>query len=322
MVIPKKAAFLFPGQGSQYPGMALDLHERSAGVRDLFAIAASVLGRDMRKLLAESDEAALKQTEVAQCAVTLANLASAAFLAENGVRAALCSGHSLGEYAALREAGVISTEDCFALVRERGRAMAGAAAQDAGAPPEAGMAAVLGLDGGEVERLIEQWREAGLPGLFAANFNAARQTVISGTREALREAEIRFKEAGARRVLPLKVSGPFHSPLMADAAERFSGFLATVNFQNPAIPFFSNVTGGIVQTGAEAKELALRQITAPVRWTAVQAALAALEPDALFEAGPGRVLQGLWADTGASAPCYAAGKAADIDTFLQKSALP
>ncbi|MDR0539962.1 MAG: ACP S-malonyltransferase [Spirochaetaceae bacterium] len=301
-----KPAFLFPGQGSQYQGMALDLYEESAGVRDVFARASEIFHRDMKKLLAEAGEDELKNTEIAQCAVTLANLSSAAFLAERGVRAVCAAGHSLGEYAALHEAGIISLDDCFALVRERGKAMA------AHGISGAGMAAVLGISPEAVEKLINEWSEAGLRGVYAANFNSNRQTVISGTVSALAEVETRFKEAGARRVLALKVSGPFHSPLMKEAADAFAAFLQTVHFNEPRIPFFSNVSGKRVTNGAQAKEYALRQITAPVRWIDEEAEIAAAGIDAALETGPGKALCGLWADTGSSIPCFAAGTVAAL----------
>ena len=303
---PKNAVFLFPGQGSQYTGMALDLYEASDAVKKLFSLASGILGRDMQQTLAESGEEELKKTDTAQGAVTLANLAAATFLKERGIQPAITAGHSLGEYAALCTAGILSVEACFSLVGARGRAMA--ANRGAGS----GMMAVLGLDGGEVEKLILAWREEGLTELYAANFNAKRQTVVSGTHAALSEGERRFKEAGARRVLPLKVSGPFHSPLMRDSGEAFSAFLQEQDFLDPTIPVFSNVTGERIVSGKEACALAVRQITEPVRWTAIEAAIATLTPDALFEAGPGKVLQGLWADTGTLPLCRPAGRAVDF----------
>ncbi|MDR2602502.1 MAG: ACP S-malonyltransferase [Spirochaetaceae bacterium] len=304
----KKPAFLFPGQGAQYSGMALDFYEASSGVKDLFSIAGEICGMNMKKLLSEDGEV-LKKTETAQIAVTLANLSAAAFLAERGVRCAAAAGHSLGEYAALREAGVISVEDCFALVRERGAAMGAAS----GIPDGAGMAAVLGLPPDKVRELVLLWTQEGLSGLFAANYNSPGQTVVSGVAEALKEAESRFKEAGAKRFVPLKVSGPFHSPLLAGAAEVFSRFLETVHFNEPKTPVFSNVTGKRIQTAAEAKKLCVLQITSPVQWTLCCAGVASCGVDGAYETGPGRTLRGLWADAGMSVPCRPAGKVSDYD---------
>lgn len=314
----KRAAFLFPGQGAQFPGMAMDLHGASGAVRDLFVLASDVCGRDMVALLRDSDQETLKRTDVSQPAITLANLAAAAVLAERGVSAEACAGFSLGEYAALATAGVLTAEETFRLVSARGQAMQRAADRiaAAGADGAPGMAAVLGLPPERVEALVAEWTAAGLSGLHAANYNSPTQVVVAGTAAALAEAETRFKAAGAKRVLRLKVAGPFHSPLVAEAALEFAGVLATSTFANPGIPLFSNVTGAPVTIGAEARGLALRQITEPVRWTAEEAQLLALGPKAALEVGPGKVLQGLWKDIGAGVPCLPAGSVSDIDAAL------
>jgi [acyl-carrier-protein] S-malonyltransferase len=311
----KKMVFLFPGQGAQYQGMALDLWEVSEGVKRLFALASDITGRDMRALIAGADGETLKRTDVSQPAITLANLAAAVFLGDRGIRPAAAAGFSLGEYAALCAAGVVTEEDCFRLVKARGEAMQAAAdrirreaeASGGGAP---GMAAVVGLPPEQAESLIAEWK---IEGLYAANINSPRQLVVSGTSAALAEAEGRFKEAGARRVIPLQVAGPFHCPLIAGAAEAFRPALEAVPFKDPEIPLYSNVTGGEIKTGAEAKELALAQITGPVRWTAVEASILAGGLEAALETGPGKVLQGLWKDSGAEFPCLPAGTLQDIE---------
>jgi [acyl-carrier-protein] S-malonyltransferase len=313
----EKAAFLFPGQGAQYPGMALDLLETgSPGVRELFKLASEIMGRDMAALLGDGE--ALKRGDAAQPAITLANLAAAALLKERGVRPLVCAGHSLGEYAALETAGLISAADCFTLVKHRGTAMRRAAERLAGdAAGDAGMMAVIGLTPEQVEELTARWRaeDGGLAEIYAANFNSPRQTVVSG--RALGLAGERFKAAGARRVVVLQVAGPFHSPLMAEAAEEFRPVLEGIPFRDPAIPVYSNVTGGRILSGAEAKKLALEQITAPVRWTAGEGALLETGMELALETGPGRVLQGLWKDSACPPPCYAAGTAAEIDKLFE-----
>ncbi|MDR0688792.1 MAG: ACP S-malonyltransferase [Spirochaetaceae bacterium] len=317
MVI-KNPAFLFPGQGAQYQNMSLDiLSAGGAEVKRLFALASEVMGRDMPALIRDADGETLKRSDISQPAVTLANLAAAVYLGEQGVRPGACAGFSLGEYAALVTSGVIDGETCFRLVKARGKAMQDAADRFAGGPAEApGMAAVIGLDPEKVEALIARWKTGGLLDLYGANFNSRSQVVVSGTAAALGEAETRFKEAGARRVVRLQVAGPFHSPLIAGAAEAFGPVLAAAEFKDPAIPLFSNVSGGRVGSGAEAKALALRQITEPVRWTAEEGAVAALGIDAVLETGPGKVLQGLWKDVETTIPCFAAGTAADIETLI------
>jgi [acyl-carrier-protein] S-malonyltransferase len=313
-----KVVYLFPGQGAQYQGMALDFFASSAAVKKLFEQASSAYGKDAQALLRDSDADTLKRTDVSQPTVTLANLAAAAFLAEKGWQPQACAGFSLVEYAALVCAGVISAEDCFRLVKARGEAMQknadnlrSAAGGDAAVAP--GMAAIVGLAPEQVESLIAQWTSAGLKDLYAANINSPKQVAVSGTAAALNEAETRFKEAGAKRVIRLQVAGPFHSPLLAEVTAEFGPVLESVTFNDPKIPLFSNVSGKQVSSGAEAKKLALEQITSPVRWVYEEAAIATVGGfAACLEVGPGKVLQGLWKDSGSEVPCYAAGTVEDI----------
>jgi len=344
----KTIAFLFPGQGAQYPGMGLDLLESSPEAKRIFDRAGAVLGRDMVSLLRDTDAETLKRTDVSQIAISTASLAAAACLKERGITPAACAGFSLGEYPALACAGVISIEDCFRLTEARGRAMqaavdrimeessrtAGNGASGSGAVNNSnvpGMAAVIGLSPQRVEALIAEWKGCvvtngaasnsavanGLSGLYAANINSPKQVVVSGSAAALAEAETRFKEAGARRFIRLQVAGPFHSPFMKEAAEAFALILEQVPFNDPVAVLFSNVTGKIVQSGAEAKALALRHITEGVRWTdeeaAIQQSCTGLE--VCLEVGPGKVLQGLWGETGSEIPCLAAGTVSDIENI-------
>jgi [acyl-carrier-protein] S-malonyltransferase len=273
----------------------------------------------MEALIRDGSAETLRQSDIAQPAITLANLAAAAFLEEAGIAPRACAGFSLGEYAALVCAGVLSAGDCFRLVTARGRAMQDAAdriAQSSGGR-RPGMAAVMGLPAGQVEALIAQWTAEGLEGLYGANYNAPKQVAVSGTAEALDAAQRRFKEAGARRVVPLQVAGPFHSPLMAAAAAAFAPELEKTAFQDPALPCYSNVSGAMLGSGAEAKALALRQLCEPVRWIGEEAALAARGGlEAVLEVGPGKVLLGLWRDTGSAIPCYPAGAKEDIQKLL------
>ena len=317
----KNVVYLFPGQGAQYSGMAHDFLVSSA-VKELFDTASDINGKDMKALLS-SDADTLKRTDVSQPAITLANICAAAYLAEQGYSPSACAGFSLGEYAALVYSGVISSADCFRLIKARGEAMqktadslreragvASATGGDAAAAP--GMAAIVGLAPEQVEELIAKWSAEGLKDLYAANINSSKQVVVSGTAGALTEAESRFKEAGAKRVIRLQVAGPFHSPLMADSAAAFATVLESVTFNNPAVALFSNVTGKQISSGDEAKKLALQQITNPVRWVEEQASIAKLGCSACLEVGPGKVLQGLWKDTGSEIPIYAAGTVEDI----------
>jgi [acyl-carrier-protein] S-malonyltransferase len=319
--------YLFPGQGAQYQGMALDfLSSGDETVKKLFAAASAAFEWDAETLLRDADAETLKRTDISQPVITLANLAAAAFLAAQGWQPKACAGFSLGEYAALVCAGVISAEDCFRLVKARGEAMQQSSdrlREAAGGDPSAapGMAAVVGIAPARIEALIAEWGAAGLKDLYAANINSSKQVAVSGTAAALTEAEARFKEAGARRVLRLQVAGPFHSPLLADAAAAFAPALESVQFSDPKTPLYSNVTGKLVASGAEAKKFALAQITSPVRWVDEEAAIIKAGGfEACLEAVPGKVLQGLWKDAsadtaaveGSELPCYPAGTVEDI----------
>ena len=311
----KDAAFLFPGQGAQYSGMAMDFLSSNA-VKSLFDTASQIFGKDVKELL-QSDVDTLKRTDVSQPTITLANLAAAAYLGEQGYVPAACAGFSLGEYAALVCSGIIDAADCLRLVKARGEAMQKnsdhlreESGGDASAAP--GMAAVVGLAPAQVEELIAKWSAEGLKDLYAANINSPKQLVVSGTAAALAEAENRFKEAGAKRVIRLQVAGPFHSPLMAESAQAFAPVLETMTFNDPVLPVYSNVTGKLISSGAEAKKLALEQITNPVRWIEEEAAIAACGIKACLEVGPGKVLQGLWRDSGSDIPCFTAGTVEDI----------
>ncbi len=315
----KNIVYLFPGQGAQYSGMAHDFFAASDTVKTLFKTASEIFGKDMKSLL-ESDADTLKRTDIAQPAITLASLASAAYLGEQGYSPVACAGFSLGEYPALVCSGVIEAADCFRLIKARSEAMQKSAdrlreeasASAGGGDAAPGMAAVVGLAPEQVEELIAKWSAEGLKNLYAANINSSKQLVVSGTAAALTEAETRFKEAGAKRVIRLQVAGPFHSPLIADATDAFAPVLASVKFRDPSVALFSNVTGRQITSGVEAKKLALMQITSPVRWVEEQASIAAVGAEACLEVGPGKVLQGLWKDTGSEVPCYLAGTIEDI----------
>ena len=310
-ITDKKYVFLFPGQGAQYTGMGLDMLDLSGEVRDLFALASELIGQDAKKLLAEADGETLKRGGIAQPVITLVNLAAAAVLKSRGILPSACAGHSLGEYAALATCGVISAEDSLRLTVRRGCLMQEAAS--ALGESGGGMAAVIGIPGDYVEKAVTDWTAAGLHDLYVANLNAPLQTVVSGAAAALTKAETLFKEAGARRFIRLAVAGPFHSPLMAEAADKFAADLERVSFADPAAPLFSNVTGKRITSGGEARTLALRQIYSPVRWLDEEKAIAETAPDAAVEAGPGKVLSGMWKEAGVTIPCFPAGKLADID---------
>jgi [acyl-carrier-protein] S-malonyltransferase len=297
----KKYVFLFPGQGAQEPGMMKDLWKTSGAARDCVAALTDAAGEDITKLLWETPAEILSRSDRSQLAITAASLMAVSAFKEKGITPAACAGFSLGEFSALCAAGVLSFEDAVNVVKQRGIIMqavceAIAAGSAGGRAP--GMAAVIGLPPDKVEAIA-----AGCEGVYAANLNSARQTVVSGTADGLDRAEGLFKEAGARRFLRLAVAGPFHSPLMREAADKFEKVLADIRFNDPAIPIFSNVTGKRITSGAEIKRNAALHLVQPLRWTEEESAIGALiDGDiaaqwTVVEAGPGKVLSGLWKDT-------------------------
>ena len=304
-----KTCFLFPGQGAQYPGMAKDLWEASHIVKDLFKKASDASGMDAEKLLFESSEDELKATDKTQVAITLASLCSSAFLKEKGMLTQGCAGFSLGEYAALCEAGVIRLEDVFPIVKIRGALMEKAARSldsQTGAP---GMAAVLGISAEKAATIVEGLAASSV---YISNHNSPSQVVVSGTDAGLEKAEEALRAGGARRFVRLPVSGPFHSPLMSDARREFDEALAPFAFSNPSLPVYSNVTGRAIGTGPEAKELCGSQLVSTVRWVAVEEALFADGFERFLEAGPGSVLTGLMRTLRSDVRCEQAGTLVSI----------
>jgi [acyl-carrier-protein] S-malonyltransferase len=312
-----KTCFLFPGQGAQYPGMAKDLWEESQSVRDLFKKASEASAMDVEKLLFESTAEQLKATDKTQVAITLASLCSSLALREKGVLMEGCAGFSLGEYAALCEAGVIRFEDVFSIVKIRGDLMekAARALDSSGGAP--GMAAVLGIS-------AEKAAEALLPladsGVHLANYNSPTQVVVSGTAEGLAKAEAALKAAGAKRCVRLQVSGPFHSPLMERARTAFDEALRPFVFSDPRISVYSNVTGAVIRTGSEARQLCARQLVSTVRWVSVEEALLKDGFKRFFEAGPGTVLAGLMRAWHPEVSCVPAGTLEGIRKAMEDAA--
>ncbi len=284
-----KTCFLFPGQGAQYPGMGRDLWDASAGVKELFRSASEATGIDLEALLFRGSEAELQATNRTQLAVTLVNAAVARVLAERGVAAHGYAGFSVGEYAALAAAGVIAHEDLFRIVQARGELMEQASRGADTAGGRAGMAAVVGLAPEAVSAALQEAGE----GVYAANFSSPRQVVLAGTVEGLARAEAACAAAGARRFVRLKVSGPFHSPLIERARERFAEVVANFEFRDPTAPVYANVTGGLVASGAEARRLCVEQIVSGVQWVTEIQSLLAAGYGRFLETGPGSVLTGL-----------------------------
>lgn len=296
----EKYAFLFPGQGAQAPGMVKDVAESFSSAKKVIDDVSSIVNLDMAKLLWESDAAELSRSDNSQIAITAASLALMAALKDKNIEPSAAMGFSLGEFPALYAAGVLSFEDVVKVVRQRGLIMQKVcdeiAAKNEGHAP--GMTAVLGLPPEKVKEIA-----SGIKDAYAANMNSVKQTVVSGTFDALAAVEKAASEAGARRAVRLKVAGPFHSPLMQDAAVEFEKAIADVNFNDPKIKLFSNVTGKECVSGEEAKKSAVLHLTNPVLWTDEEDCLASVmkadgfDKWAALEVGPGKVLSGLWGNT-------------------------
>ena len=277
-----KKAYVFPGQGSQYPGMAKDLYESNEVARMMLERANEILGFRITDIMFEGTAEELKQTRVTQPAIFLHSVVMARCLQD--FTPDMVAGHSLGEFSALVAAGAIDFEDGLKLVSVRAEAMQKACEMNPGS-----MAAVLALETAKVEEICSACEGTVIP----ANYNCEGQIVISGEKEAVEKACIKMKEAGAKRALPLPVGGAFHSPLMEPArAELAEGIEKTV-FRTPTCPIYQNVTALPSTDPEEIKRNLLAQLTAPVRWTQSVRNMAADGAEEFVELGPGTVLQGL-----------------------------
>ena len=304
-----KTFFLFPGQGAQYPGMGKDLWEASDKVKELFRLASEASGMDLGRLLFEGSEEELKATDKTQLAVTLVDVAACLVCRERGIEAAGFGGFSLGEYTALYEAGILKLEDLFPIVKTRGLLMEKGSRGADTAGGRAGMAAVIGLGYPEAREALGKLKGEAV---FLANYSSPQQVVLSGTAEGLAKAEEVFEAAGAKRFIVLKVSGPFHSPLLEEARRGLAEALSGYTFSDPVRPVYSNVTGKRIASGAEARELAVRQVVSTVVWVEEEASILAEGVQRCLEVGPGSVLAGLWKSFSKDVPCLPAGKLEEI----------
>ena len=292
-------------------GMGKDLAERFPAARDTFAAIDEALGSSLSRLMWQGPEDDLTLTHNTQPAILAHTAAVLAVVGERLGPAAAAAGHSLGEYSAHIAAGTLTAVDAARLVRRRGELMFTAGQERPGA-----MAAVLGLATEEVEAACDE--ASGADGIaVAANLNAPDQTVISGDPAGVTRAGERCKARGAKRVIPLKVSGAFHSPLMAPAVDGLREALTEASFADPMFPVIANASGEAVRTGVDAKRLLVDQLTAPVRWVACMQAAAGLAPGATFiEIGPGNVLAGLVKRIVPAAKTVTLGTADEVERFL------
>ena len=277
-------AYVFPGQGAQFPGMGKDLYEASADAKQLFDTANEILGFSITDIMFGEDAEALKQTKVTQPAIFLHSVILAKVLGDS-FKPEMVAGHSLGEFSALVSAGYLSFEDGLKLVSKRAMAMQKACEQNPST-----MAAVLGLENEVVEEICSAITEIVVP----ANYNCPGQLVISGSNEGIDIACEKLTEAGARRAIKLPVGGAFHSPLMEPARAELEQAIDETNFADGVCPIYQNVTASAITNPEEIKENLKKQLTASVMWTQTMQQMIANGLSSVTEVGPGKVLQGLF----------------------------
>lgn len=291
-----KTAYVFPGQGSQFPGMAKDLYENNPTAREMLEKANEILGFRITDIMFEGSAEDLKQTKVTQPAIFLHSVVLAACLPD--FKPDMVAGHSLGEFSALVAAGAMNFEEGLRLVSIRAQAMQKACEQNPGA-----MAAILALPAATIEQICAETEGV----VVAANYNCEGQIVISGEKDAVDAACLKLKEAGARRALPLPVGGAFHSPLMEPARAELAEGIAAAKISKPICPIYQNVSAQPTTDPEVIKANLLTQLTSPVRWTQSVQAMLADGADHFIELGPGKVLQGLIAKT-ATTDCTIEGR--------------
>lgn len=304
-----KTSFIFPGQGSQYAGMGRDLCEKYDAASRVFEEFSSVLGRDIKKLCFEGTDEDLKSTVNAQPAILAVSIAAYECLKSvTGIVPDYLAGHSLGEYSALYAAGVITLPEIIQLVQKRAELMSDA--------PPGNMTAMLGMSD---ENLAKMIREAGSEGIIcAANYNTPEQTVISGETKAILKANDLAKQLGAKRVIPLAVSGAFHSPLMKPVAEKFSRFVSNVNINDACIPVVTNVDAFSTVDKAEFATKMVKQIYSSVYWKQSVDYMCRNGVTTFVEIGPGNVLSGMIKKINRSATVYNVSGIETLGKFLSE----
>lgn len=301
-----KVAFMFPGQGSQYIGMGKEFYDTFPVCKEVFETASKAGGLDVVSLCFEENEQ-IHITEYTQIAMIAAEVAMLKALEEKGVRPDVTAGLSLGEYGALVASGVLTAEDAFALVRKRGIYM-----QEA-VPTGGAMTAVLGLDTVKIEEACESTEGS----VSIANYNCPGQTVITGEAAAVEAAAQKCQEAGAKRCVPLKVSGPFHSPMLAKAGEKLGEELKNVQIHPIEVPYIANVTADYVTNTEDVKPLLEKQVSSSVKWQQTIERMIADGVDTFIEIGPGKTLTGFMRKINREMKVYNIEKPEDMEKVLE-----
>ena len=279
-----KVAFVYPGQGTQYVGMGKELYEKNKRAKELFDKIFNSLDIDLKKVMFEGPEDLLKRTDYTQPAIVSLSLVLTELLKEKGIEPDYVAGHSVGEFAAFGGANYLSIEDAVKLVAARGRIMREVAEKVNGS-----MAAVLGMDAEKIKEILKS-----VDGVVeAVNFNEPNQTVIAGSKEAVEKACVVLKEAGAKRAIPLAVSGPFHSSLMKEAGEKLKEEAQRYTFNVGKIKIVANTTAELLESDSEVKDEIYRQSFGPVKWVDTINKLKSLGVTKIYEIGAGKVLSGL-----------------------------